>query len=322
MTTKEKLKDIVLNNPHAPIREEGRIALINKVLQAAGADKEFRKKKPDLYGIHKTKEYDCNTMLHALYRFVMQLPYNEAIYDTLVIFGLLPRFHTDDLVKWKDIGRIDRITDVVVDLYGDIRYMTIEHNVLPNVTPKVGKAHESYLEYVGTAPQIVPKLLGKSEDVLDAVTTARIGKLMQECFSNIKLPEGCAIDCEPNGNWYCGYALGNISAYIRSTKEDWEADAHNGEIRFHLKPNSSGQWSTSIWWKFGSVYYGHHWDLFERYHSEPFVKRFVYGDTIGEAFMKSAEQINTVLNLLMQEKDEVLAGIKEGIAAKKGLKSA
>lgn len=62
------------------------------------------------------------------------------------------KFKVGDLVKWNsgvaghnDNQRIDRITEVVTDIYGDTRYRTIETNMPNGDTPKQGIAYESYL---------------------------------------------------------------------------------------------------------------------------------------------------------------------------------
>ena len=60
------------------------------------------------------------------------------------------KFKVGDKVKWmggrfNDNVRIDTITAVLTDLYGDTRYRTLETNAPANQTPKQGMAYESYL---------------------------------------------------------------------------------------------------------------------------------------------------------------------------------
>lgn len=54
------------------------------------------------------------------------------------------KFKVGDKVRWADTGRLDEVTDIKKNLYGDVQYMTKE--VVNNGnTPKIGKAYESYL---------------------------------------------------------------------------------------------------------------------------------------------------------------------------------
>ena len=75
--------------------------------------------------------------------------------------------------------------------------------------------------------------------------------------------------------------MSNISAMVRSNKHDWDADAHRGEIRFHLTKTYKDEYSATLWWNYGPVYYEYHHDLFDRYNDET-ISRFVYADTPGE----------------------------------------
>ena len=64
------------------------------------------------------------------------------------------KYKIGDKVKWndgkhyKDDKRIDIITSVIKNLFGDTQYMTKEVNNPKGTTAKIGKAYESYLVLV------------------------------------------------------------------------------------------------------------------------------------------------------------------------------
>ena len=63
----------------------------------------------------------------------------------------MSKFNVGDNVKWNDgkyhnnNKRIDVITSVSENFFGDVQYMTKEINGLEGKEPKIGKAYESYL---------------------------------------------------------------------------------------------------------------------------------------------------------------------------------
>jgi len=63
----------------------------------------------------------------------------------------MAKFKVGDKVKWNDgkyhhdNKRIDVVTSITSDYFGDTRYYTKEINNNPNEKPKIGLAFESYL---------------------------------------------------------------------------------------------------------------------------------------------------------------------------------
>jgi len=78
----------------------------------------------------------------------------ETISFVSKIKGGEMKYKIGDKVKWndgkhyKDDKRIDIITSVIKNLFGDTQYMTKEVNNPKGTTAKIGKAYESYLVLV------------------------------------------------------------------------------------------------------------------------------------------------------------------------------
>jgi hypothetical protein len=261
--------------------------------------------------------FDSRDLWESLYRYVMTMPYNLDLYDGMVIFGFLPRFHPGDLVRNRGQEGIYRVERVICDLWDSFSYEALQYDAKKHSERCIFREEE--FELVGTADDMEINLLGSKGDIIDQVSVSRLKRLFEQVFGDFLLPEGSFLENNASGDWFAGYGMSTISAMIRSTKQDWDADAHRGETRFHLKKAHTGGYSATLWWKFGSVYYSYHYDLFELYRSTPSLSRFIYGDTPGEVLKKSAQTIRMVLNRFESEKSELLAKVQSKIDTHKSM---
>lgn len=295
--------------------------IVNKILVEFKLKETFTQKSNKKFGIRNTTKFDNKTPCRALYDFVIQAPFNNKLYDAFVSVKLLPKFHIGDLVCWKkeycpvkedylvDYERIDIITDIQIDEYGSISYLTKETNPKDDAPAQIGNTFDCYLVKVGTSPFIDFPLLGKEQDMLSQVHALRLINMFQEeVIKKIHVPGGHKFDDLFNdSNWFGGYALGNISTHLRGDKTNLQL---HGEIRIHLRKSYGEKLSATLWLNQGSEYYLQHKDLLSSDRKE----RFIYADNYLELFEKIVTTYNNKISSCL-DSDGNLITFKSSVAA-------
>jgi hypothetical protein len=280
------------------------IETINNTFKELGIKKVFTLKKGKNFGIKGTSNFDNKSLNKALYSFVMQEAYNQRLYDRLLEFNLVPKFQIGDLVCWKlnydstkkehevDYKRIDVITNINIDIFGEYNYYTKETNNV-NGEPKLGKAFTNYLVKVGVSNDIEFTLLGKEKDFLSQMDGNRLSSMLDaNVINKILAPTNHKFYNDSSTSTFGGYSYLNYSIYLRLIDtDDKNMDQFKGEIRIHYRKTAGNQLSATLWLNRGGIYYGQFTDLFDKYKD---VARFIYADTYDELFKKIVDTLNTI----------------------------
>lgn len=280
------------------------IETINEIFKEQGVKKTFTSKKGKKFGIKGTSSFDNKSLNEALYSFVMQEAYNQRLYDRLLEKNLVPKFHIGDLVCWKidyhstkkehevNYKRVDVITHINIDMFGEYNYYTKETNSEPN-EPKIGKAYANYLVKVGVDTDIDFPLLGKEKEFLSQIDGNRLSEMLDNyVIDKITPPTNHKFYNDSSTSTFGGYSFLNYSIYLRLIEADSKnLDQFKGEIRIHYRKTVKNELSATLWLSRGGIYFGQYEDLFNKYKD---ISRHIYADTYSELFSKIVQIFNTI----------------------------
>lgn len=303
-TFKERLRAIIIKCPYAPVSAEKKLELINEMLSAAGA-KMLRKKHSTRWGISGTSAFDSDQLWRALHEYVMTLPFNAALFESMAAYGFLPALNIGDLALPDDSEEECLITGIAGDNFNGFSYET------PS-----GTYSESRLRHAGTSsafeiPQQIKQKVGTGTDlIIDELSGLRLRRLIDQKFKDFKWPFGTRLYNSGRDTWFSGYGYGHIIVPIQSSLHEHDPDAVRGEIRVHLHQTANGMTRIQLHLEYGTATPHHCYELFERYRSELMQERFVLGDTVGQALERSAIALRRVLDLLETERLNLRAAIQ------------
>lgn len=292
---------------------------VSEILSDSRMNPKFMKKKTG-YGIKGTSQYDHKDLIQSALSYVLEAPYNTKLYEKFVSLGLFPKYMIGDLVQWYkeyppktnfelNQDRIDVIENIGVNLLGSINYLTKEFNNEENTVPKIGKAHQSYIEKCGISPYSRFKTLGKEQDYMTEIESQRLYDLMKQELKDLKLPKNHIILKESFG-WCGGHTIGSVS-YGFSMDFDYfrkNPDAKkiylSAEIRIPFRALATEKLEAVLWLNFNlSGSKNKSIDLFE---DDNYKDRFVYAPDFKELFKLAKERLNHLILKNIDMNDEVI----------------
>lgn len=304
----------------AKIKTNPVLAQVSEILKNRGVTEVFNQKANKVFGIKGTSKYDNTDIIESIKSFVLEAPYNVRLYQAFVDANLFPKFMVDDLVHWYEeyppkknfavnTKRIDRITRVGTNIFGDTKYLTEEFNNEVNTTPKIGAPYQSYIVKYGISPFVKFKTVGKTGDYLTELDSERFLELAKQELKDLIIPKDHIVPKEDTGN-ICGYSLIGLSQRFYLEKKDDTFETTNKlscEIRFHFSSLSKDKLAATLWLDWENLSLKKKVDLFQ---GDNYNDRFIYGENFKELFEKCVSTLNPLIQKYTDQEGRVIDYIK------------